>query len=88
LPARGRAREEEAEVSVGIALGLAHSSDHLGCPAVHPGGAARGCRREDQATDYCRPDQRDVLGDEAADREAEEVHSAELEGLVRPFRAG
>ena len=81
LPARGRAREEDAEVPVGIGLGLAHGSDHLGCPAVHPGGAARGCRREDQATDHRRPDQRDLLGDEAADREAEEVDRAELEGL-------
>ena len=43
LPARRRPREEDAEVPVGVALGLAHGSDHLGCPAVHPGAAARGC---------------------------------------------
>jgi hypothetical protein len=81
LPARGRAREEHAEVTVGVAVGLADRSDHVGRPAVHPGGAARGRRREDHATDRRRPDQCDLLGDEAADREAQEVDRAELEGL-------
>src|SRR4051794_31032626 len=81
LPARARAREEDAEVPVGVERRLAHRSDHLGCPPVHPGRAARRRGGEDQATDRSRPDQRDLLGDGAADREAEHVDGAELEGL-------
>jgi hypothetical protein len=46
---------------------------------VQPGRALRGRRREDQAPDQGRPAQGDLLGDEAADREAEQVNLAEPE---------
>jgi hypothetical protein len=48
---------------------------------MHLGGAAGGGRGEDHATGHRRSDQRDLLGDEAAEREAEEVDRVELEGL-------
>ena len=47
---------------------------------MHPGGALRRRGRKNQAPDDGRPDQRDLLRDEAADGEPEDVGLAEAHG--------
>jgi hypothetical protein len=48
-------------------------ADDLRRPAVHPGRTLRRCGREHDAPQEIRADERDLLGDEAADREAEQI---------------
>jgi hypothetical protein len=47
---------------------------------VHAGGALRRCGSEDQPSHDGWPGQRDLLRDEAADGEAEEIRLADLHG--------
>jgi hypothetical protein len=47
---------------------------------VRTGGALRRRGRKDQAPDHGRPDQRDLLRDEATDGETQEVNLAEVHG--------
>jgi hypothetical protein len=58
----------------------AHGPDHFRRPPVHAGSARRRRGRERQAADQRRPDQRELLGDEASDREPQDV------GLNEPHR--
>ena len=48
---------------------------------MHAGGALRRGGRQDQPAHGGRPGQRDLLGDEAADGEPEQVNLAEIHGL-------
>ena len=78
---RVRGGEEDGEVSLRVRLRRTDRADHLGCPAVHPGRALRCGRREHDAPQQVGPDERDLLRDEAADREAEQIDPLEVHRL-------
>ena len=65
--------EEDAEVVVRIRLWLADGADDLGRPAVHARCALRCRGRQYKPADERGPSERDLLGDEAAERKAEDV---------------
>ena len=79
LHAGRRPGEEHAQVALGGGVRRTDRGHHLGRPAVHAGRALRRRRGEDQAPDQGRPAQGDLLGDEAANGEPEQVHLAEPE---------
>ena len=68
------------EVFLRAGLRGADGADDLGRPAVHAGRALRRRGRQDQPSHDGRPDQRDLLRDEAADGEPEHVDLAEFHG--------
>ena len=76
-----RGGEEDAEVFLRRRLRLADRADDLRRPAMHPR-RALGCRgREHDAPQEVGADERDLLGDEAAEREAEQIDALELHRL-------
>src|SRR5439155_1641599 len=72
--------EEDAEVIPGAGFGGADGADDLRSPAVHAGGALRCCGRKDQPSCNGWPGQRNLLRDEAADGESQEINLAEVQG--------
>jgi hypothetical protein len=77
--ARGGRRVEHVEELFRIGLAPADRVDHLRRPSVHPAGALRGRRGEHQAAHQCGAGERDVLGDEAAERESQDVGAVDAE---------
>jgi hypothetical protein len=83
LPTDGRLGEEHVQVCLLAGLRRADRADDLGRPAVHAGRALRRRGRENQPADDGRPHQRDLLGDEAANGEAEQdVHRSSEREVV------
>jgi hypothetical protein len=80
LPAGVGAGEEYVEVLLRAGLRGADGSDHLRIPAMHAGCALRRRGGQHNPPGDRWPDQRDLLGDEAADGEPERVHLAQLQG--------
>ena len=74
------AGEEYVEVLLRAGLRGADGSDHLRVPAMHAGCALRRRGGQHNPPGDRWPDQRDLLGDEAADGEPEQVHLAQLQG--------
>jgi hypothetical protein len=79
--------EEDVDVALRVGLGLADRADHCWRPAVHPGRALRGRGGEHEAPRQVGADERDLLCDEAADREPEQVHLLEAHRLDEGDRA-
>src|SRR5690349_15901637 len=75
---RGRG-EEDAEIFPGAGLRGADGADDLRCPAVHAGRALRRRGGQDEPPDEGGPHQRDLLGDEAADGEAQQIGLAKVQ---------
>ena len=73
LATRVRGGEEDGEVSLGARLRLTDRGDHLRRPAVHPRRTLRCRGREHDASQQVGADERDLLRDEAAEREAEQI---------------
>ena len=74
LATRVRGGEEDGEVSLGARLRLTDRGDHLPRPAVHPR-RALGCRgREHDTSEEVGADERDLLRDEAAEGETEQIN--------------
>ena len=65
--------------SCGAVSGVTDRADDLRRPAVHPGRALRCRRREHDPPQQVGADQRDLLRDEAAEREAEQVDPLEVQ---------
>src|SRR5277367_2493372 len=79
LLTRSRGGEKDVEVALGVRFWLAHRIDHLGGPAMHPGPALRRRGRQDNAPYQVRPDESDLLGNEAADREPEDIDASDVQ---------
>src|ERR1700739_4464257 len=73
LSTRSRRGEEDVEITVGVGLRLTHRADHRGGPPVHPGSTPRRRGGQYKSAYQVRPDQRDLLGHKAADREPEDI---------------
>ena len=67
------ASEEQVEIAVRVQLTSADRRDHFGRPTVQAGRATRRRRGKDDPPDEVGPDERDLLCDEAAQRETEQV---------------
>src|SRR5271154_4972864 len=83
LLTRSRGGEKDVEVAFGVRFWLAHRVDHLGGPAMHPGPALRRRGRQDNAPYQVRPDECDLLGNEAADREPEDIDESEVQPPIK-----
>jgi hypothetical protein len=70
--ARVGVREHDLEEVLRLALAAGGGRDVV-APAVHARRALRTCCRQDESSDECQPHQRNLLRDEAADREREQV---------------
>ena len=71
-------REHDVEEVLGLALAAGGGGDVV-APAVHARRPLRAGRRQDETPDERRPHEGDLLGDEPADREAEQIDSVEAE---------
>ena len=76
--ARFGVREHDVEEVLRLALAAGGGGDVV-APAVHARRALRTGCRQDESADERRPHQRDLLRDEAADREPEQVDLDEAE---------
>jgi len=70
--------EEHGDVPLRGRLRCTDGADDLRRPTVHPGRALRCGRGEHDAAQYVGADERDLLGDEAADGKAEQVDALEV----------
>src|SRR5262249_20356638 len=81
LAARLRRGEEDRDVFLPARLGFTDRPDYLRCPAAHRRRTPRRRGREHDAPQQVWADERHLLGDEAADREAEQVDPLKIHGL-------
>src|SRR6201987_1694533 len=73
LPTRRRRGEKDVEITLRVRLRLAHRIDYLGGPAVHAGPASWRGGGQHNSAHHIGPDKCDLLGNEAADREPEDI---------------